>query len=131
MKRLFLCLLALLLAACDSSGPAVPTVPPGPAPTHTPASQVIRLTGKGSMNSDPFTLAGGSYKVSWAVKAAGGSCTFSGDLWTVDPDALVQPIFNLKAQDGQSGTAALGVKAGRYYIRIAGCDSWKLAISPP
>jgi hypothetical protein len=72
LRWAFPAVVALLLAACGSSG-AVSTVAP-PTPIPAPPITVSGATKTGVSKS--LTLAGGSYSVAWTVTAPKGGCYF-------------------------------------------------------
>ena len=105
------------------------TAPPASCPTATASAAPVVLTGPGSGNSAPFTLAGGDYKASWSIEAA-GDCLHRSYLRSTDPDALAREGIG-EGDPPRGETYVYGLAPGRYYVETqstSGCGEWTITI---
>lgn len=117
------------------------TAQPTVAPTATatpPAMLPITLTGKGGLNTLPFSLGGGNYSVDWKAvdQPASFGCFYGGTLKAVD-GSLTAPlnfasVGSGKVEKGKSltGTTQLyNVKPNTYYLDMSSSCDWSVTIS--
>ena len=132
-------IVALLVAACGSSGPAATVAPPTPPPVTPAPAPPIRVTGTSKTGvSKTFTLAGGSYSVAWTVTAPKGGCYFYLYLTTKANGPTVEDANGLLSSGGtQDGTAEwTGVPGGTYALQedrtgLANCTgAWSATLTP-
>jgi hypothetical protein len=99
----------------------------------------IELAGDASATSQPFELAGGDYRVTWAIERQRGnaSCYVGGRLRrseTSAPGTLVlHTTLNTSNDSTSSGESRLfGVAPGRYVMDVmtTGCR-WEIALHAP
>lgn len=108
--------------------PPLPTPGASVCPTATAPGAPVVLTGSGSRNSAPFTLAGGDYKASWSVEAA-GDCLHRSYLRSTDPDALAREGIG-EGDPPRGETYVYGLAPGRYYVETqsTSCGEWTITI---
>ena len=95
MKKL-LCLLALLVTTASAK------------------SAIIRLSGTGQTNTDPFVLKAGSYKATLKVT---GPCFYFTSLESTAGGSSLNTIANATAKETVTSNL-YGVKAGEYYVQV-------------
>jgi hypothetical protein len=131
--------LALLLAACGSSGAVVTVAPPTPPPVTPAPAPPIRVTGAAKTGvSKTFILAGGSYSVAWTVKAPKGGCYFYLYLATKANGPTVETAAGMLTSGGTKNATEewTGVPAGTYVLqedrtRLANCTgAWSATLTP-
>jgi len=119
-RRWLVCSLTVCVAACGT-----------PAPAESPRS----VSGAGSTTSAPFTLAGGTYSMLFAVPPEDPSGCFASG-WLANSNAggtalALLPVVNSSATAPASGTSyADGVAAGSYVVSVDAVCTWTVTISP-
>jgi hypothetical protein len=86
--------------------PANTPVPPTAVAAPRPVEPPVTMSGRGQMNTLPFTLVGGNYSVSWQVSANSSSRFWSARLASVDTDSRARG-----ASIGSTGVLASGTNA--------------------
>jgi hypothetical protein len=90
------------------------------------AGQTVVASGRSSMKTKPFALAGGSYTVAWQGRGS-GNCM--GDLRSATSNDY-HPFLNVIVKEPQRGeTQIYGVKPGQYYLDMR-CDDWAVVVVP-
>ena len=107
------------------------------APTNAPAvagAGALTISGSGSINTEPFHLAG-SYTVAWtaAVHTGSSGCFQGAFLERLDGSTIFEPM---PIGDAKTGTPATGstilynLDAADYYLKAtSGCD-WSYTFTP-
>jgi hypothetical protein len=120
-----------------SSGP-----PPQATATVSTVEASIILVGMRSQTTDPFYLAGGTYRSDWSAWGEAAEfppCTHSAELMAVDPANAetslghVSDLANLVhvPATGASYTSYIyNVKPGDYYVDVNSACAWQIALSP-
>ena len=131
--------LALLVAACGSSGAVVTVAPPAPPAVTLAPARPIRVTGASKTGvSKTFTLAGGSYSVAWTVTAPKGGCYFYLYLATKANGPTVETAAEMLTSGGTKKATEdwTGVPAGTYVLQeersgLAKCTgAWSATLTP-
>jgi hypothetical protein len=117
--------------------------PPGQATAVVrTADAPIILTGIGSQTTDPFYLAGGTYRSDWSAWGEAPEyppCTHSAELMAVDPanaETSLGHVTNLAKlvqvpATGASATSYVyNVKPGDYFLDVDSACGWQIALSP-
>lgn len=106
------------------------------------AEEPIIISGIGSETTDPFYLAGGTYRAEWSAWGEAPEfppCTHSVELLAVDPANAetslghVSDLANLvhvPATGASSASYVYNLKPGNYYLDIASACGWQIALSP-
>ena len=116
-------------APCPPAPTPVPTVACEPAsPTEQPTAETsVTLSSKETMNTKPFTLAGGDYLATFTTK---GTCFDASDLMSV-ADGFVDEIHSGMVEGEAKGETALyGLQPGKYYLRANSGCFWTVTIGP-
>lgn len=112
------------------------------SPSRTSAAASVVLVGRGNRQSDPFYLAGGTYRIYWAAWGAAPEyppCAHSAELVAVDPTnamtsrahvASLAKLVDVPASGGSDERYIANLKAGYYALDIASECSWQFAVSP-
>jgi len=102
----------------------------------------IVLTGIGSQSTDPFYLAGGTYRSDWAAWGEAPEyppCTHSAELMAVDPANAgtslghvtdLAKLVQVPATGASDAIYVYNVKPGDYYLDVASACAWQIALSP-
>lgn len=148
--RVLLILGGLVLAAVVLTGLRVgrgfDTSVSGPPPQATApvltAEAPLVLTGLGSQTTDPFYLAGGTYRASWSAWGQAPEyppCSHSAELMAVDTanaeTSLGQVIdlanrVQVPATGASRASYVYNVKPGEYYLDISSACAWQFALTP-
>ncbi|MGI9147440.1 MAG: hypothetical protein ACR2IK_12940 [Chloroflexota bacterium] len=111
------------------------------ATVGTVAAPII-LAGMGSQTTNPFYLAGGTYRSDWSAWGKGPEyppCTHSAELMAVDPgnaETSLGQVTNLAnlvhvpATGASDATYVYNVKPGDYYLHVTSACGWQIALSP-
>lgn len=113
--------------------------PPQPTTSASPSGAPIILSGSGNRTSDPFHLAGGTYRHDWSAwsqRPEFPPCTHSARLVAVDPAnpaaaAWVTPLARLvhvPATGGSYQNRIEDLKAGDYYLDVNSECSWQISL---
>lgn len=115
---------------------ATPTAAPAGAPKPS-SDEPITLTGAGIMKTEPFTLRGGNYTITWKASDSGrGSrvgCYHGGSLQSVGGQLLSETIANASVEAGQTTegrTQAYGLRTGQYFLSMSSGCTWSVTIAP-
>lgn len=115
-----------------------------PAATATPTAEApIIVAGSGSQTSEPFHLAGGTYRTDWSAWGAAAEyppCMHSAELVALAADgSMASPSPSAKAElthlvdvpaTGASGEIYVyNVAAGDYELNVRSACSWQIALS--
>jgi hypothetical protein len=127
---------ALALSLTTSSVPArQDTAPATPqCSTVNVAGQPQTISGRGSGNSAPILLDGGSYQVDWKLSEPTKDYVML-KLQSIDPaapsrtaDYLVTSMPPASTSSGQS--FAYSVKPGTYYLEVRAPAGWTVTLTP-
>jgi hypothetical protein len=138
-----LVLAAVVLSAVRGGFHAGVNSPPPQATAivRTPDAPII-LIGIGSQTTDPFYLAGGTYRTVWSAWGEAPEfppCTHSVELLAVDPVNAetslghVSDLANLvhvPATGASSASYVYNLKPGDYYLDVESACAWQIALSP-
>jgi len=123
-------------------GAGVSDPPPQPTAIVHTAEVPIIFTGIGSQTTEPFYMAGGTYRTDWAAWGEAPEfppCTHSAELMAVDPANAETPLGHVidlanlvhVPATGASHTSYMyNVKPGDYYLDVASACGWQIAVSP-
>jgi hypothetical protein len=116
----------------------------GPPPQATALVRAARgpiiLAGMGSQTTDPFYLAGGTYRSEWSAWGPAPEyppCTHSAELMAVDPDnaetslghvADLASLVHVPATGASDERYVSNVKAGDYYLHVTSACGWQIAL---
>jgi hypothetical protein len=138
-------LLAMVLAGI-AVGHGVDAGVSGPQPQATAivrtAEAPIILSGLGNQTTDPFYLAGGTYRSNWAAWGAAPEyppCTHSAELMAVDlanaetslghvTDLVT--LVHVPATGASDAKYVYNVKPGDYYLDVTSACGWQIALTP-
>ena len=133
-------LIGLGLSRGSDSGVSSPP-PQATAIVHA-AQEPIILAGLGSQTTDPFYLAGGTYRSDWSAWGEHPDyppCTHSAELLAVDPANAETSLGHVSDLADLAHIPATGasytiyiynIKSGDYYLDVASECAWQIAISP-
>lgn len=131
---------AVSVSAAPGSAPGISAATSSPSPALAASALPIEVDGSTSSTSNPFDLAGGDYRVTWAIEREGGadSCYVGVRLRrsteTSAPGRLVlHTTLNTSNDTTSSGESRLfAVPPGRYALDVmtTGC-SWKIGLYAP
>jgi hypothetical protein len=118
-----------------SSPPLQPTV------VVSLATDPIILSGSGSRTTDPFHLAGGTYRHDWSAwgeRPEFPPCTHSAQLVAVDPANTATPagvtelarLVHVPATGGSYQNRLHDLKPGDYYLDVNSECSWQISLIP-
>lgn len=101
-----------------------------------PLQDPLRLSGVGSLNTAPFTLTGGTYRVTWTVAGRPGRmqprCFHGAGLRGEDGRyAADLPVVTLADDDPPTSgeTYLYGVPAGRFYLALTSGCQWTITLA--
>jgi hypothetical protein len=115
--------------------------PQATAIVRTPDAPII-LTGLGSQITDPFYLAGGTYRTIWSAWGEAPEfprCTHSVELLAVDPVNAetslghvsdLATLVHVPATGASSAMYVYNLKPGDYYLDVESACGWQIALSP-
>ncbi|HEY3061796.1 MAG TPA: hypothetical protein VGL99_22715 [Chloroflexota bacterium] len=107
----------------------------------TTGTPIIR-TGIYSQSTDPFYLAGGTYRTEWAAWGEAPEfppCTHSAELKAVDPangDSSLGHVTDLAklvhvpATGASAASYVYNLEPGEYYLDVQSACGWQIALSP-
>ena len=105
-------------------------------PTPTPAAgqeEPVTLTGEGTMQSHPFSLRGGAYRMLWTANAGPTSdCAMDVSLLAVETGRITA-VFESNVAAGTQGSGeayAYRVAPRDYYFGVHSTCEWSLTIGP-
>lgn len=129
---------ALLLltppAAAAQTDTASSAAPCAPAPSGAP----LTISGTSQINSAPFELPGGAYRVDWSMRTGSSSLSYV-DLDDVTTGRLAQQVVSPSAASAASAVAntgfggqtfIYGVKPGHYYLDVRAPADWSVTLTP-
>jgi hypothetical protein len=102
----------------------------------------IILSGMGSQTTDPFYLAGGTYRSDWAAWGEAPEfppCTHSAELKAVDPGNAQMPLghgadlanlVHVPATGASYTSYVYNVAPGDYYLDVASACGWQISLNP-
>jgi hypothetical protein len=102
----------------------------------------IILAGRGSQTTDPFYLAGGTYRSDWSAWGEAAEyppCTHSAELMAVDPSDAETPLghvsdlanlVHVPATGASAESYVYNVKPGDYYVDVNSACGWQIGLSP-
>ena len=118
----------------------------GPLPQATAivgtAETPIIVSGVGSQTTDPFYLAGGTYRSNWAAWGEAPEfppCTHSAELMAVDTanaeTSLVHvthlaDLVQVPATGASHASYLYNLQPGDYYLDVSSACAWQIALSP-
>ena len=123
-------------------GAGVSDPPPQPTAIVPTAEVPIIFTGIGSQTTEPFYMAGGTYRTDWAAWGEAPEfppCTHSAELMAVDPANAESPLghvidlanlVHVPATGASHTSYVYNVKPGDYYLDVASACGWQIAVSP-
>ncbi len=129
------------VAGGRSFGAGVSAPPPQATAIVLTAQDPIIFTGVGSQTTDPFYLAGGTYRSEWSAWGEAPEfppCTHSIELMAVDPVngetsfGHVSDLANLvhvPATGASKSSYVYNVKPGGYYLDVSSACGWQIALS--
>ena len=126
---------ASLVPTATETATAPPTQAlPTPSAAPVAPTKPVVLTGSGTKNTRPFTLAGGDYTVTWSATARSGmGCYHAAQLVLAADPSSGKDIGSALTEDDKTysdETNLYGLERGRYYVAAnSGCN-WKIAIAP-
>ena len=106
------------------------------------ANRSIILTGLGSLTTDTFYLAGGTYRSEWSAWGEAPEfppCTHSIELLAVDPVNAetslghvsdLATLVHVPATGASSAMYVYNLKPGDYYLDVESSCGWQIALSP-
>jgi len=124
-----------------ASGPSPQATAVGGA-TEVLAETPITRAGLGTQTTDPFYLAGGTYRSDWSAwgeTPADPPCTHSIELMAVDPANAETALGNVSdlatlvhvpATGASSMSYLYNLKPGEYYLDVESACGWQIALSP-
>jgi hypothetical protein len=116
--------------------------PPQATATVRAADAAIIFSGLGSQTTDPFYLAGGTYRSDWSAWGEAPEfppCTHSAELMAIDPAnaetslghvADLASLVHVPATGASYSSYVYNVKPGDYYLDVASACGWQIALSP-
>jgi hypothetical protein len=116
--------------------------PPQPTAIVRAAEGPIIFAGLGSTTTDPFYLAGGTYRSDWAAWGEAPEfppCTHSAELMAVDPgDAETSlghgtnlaSLVHVPATGASYTSYVYNLTPGDYYLDVASACGWQISLSP-
>jgi hypothetical protein len=102
----------------------------------------IIYAGTGSQTTEPFYLAGGTYRSHWAAWGNAPEyppCTHSAELRAIDPAnatasggyvADLARRVSVPATGASAESYVVNLKAGDYYLYVSSACAWQIALSP-
>jgi hypothetical protein len=99
---------------------------PAPTAAPTPTPKPAKVSGKGTMNTAPFTLKAGDYRVDWKATCDGN---FIARL-DAPGESFGETIANEIINGSETGRTNLYGLGGRYYVAVISmCSSWTVTFT--
>jgi hypothetical protein len=98
----------------------------------------LTISGTSQINSAPFELPGGAYRVDWSMRTGSSSLSYV-DLDDVTTGRLAQQVVSPSAASAASAVAntgfggqtfIYGVKPGHYYLDVRAPGDWSVTLTP-
>jgi hypothetical protein len=138
--RIALAALALLALSTAPPASAAQEATPDPAQqaaeaarqaacgTPVASGMPLTITGKGRVQTAPFTLDGGAYTVDWSATDVSGVTL----IYLQSPtEPVLESLMKGNDKDGKSGqTHIYKMKPGSYYLNVALPAGWSVTFTP-